>query len=202
MSETIGKRIFRKRKELNITQKDISAFVGVSNVAVSRWEKDETIPKGRYLNLLAEKLECSLNWLLHGRDEDKKPLEKGYRTVPIISFEQAIQSEKEYKDWWHTGACSGSNTYALIVKGNSMFAAQGNVSIPEGATVIVDPDREAKPNDFVIAHIKGSSEAVLKQLIVDGPNTYLMSLNQAYKAIEIDNNCRIIGVVKRVEFDL
>ncbi|MCU8012214.1 helix-turn-helix transcriptional regulator [Shewanella sp. SM74] len=64
--KTLGQRIREKRKDLGITQKALGALVGVSAVAVTQWEKDETAPKGANLFTLAKSLKCDLSWLLNG----------------------------------------------------------------------------------------------------------------------------------------
>ena len=43
--QTLGDRIRNRRKELKLTQKDLStALKGVSHVAVSQWESNTTKP--------------------------------------------------------------------------------------------------------------------------------------------------------------
>ncbi len=49
---------------------------------------------------------------------------------------------------------------------------------------------------------KGSNEATIKKLVIDGPKRYLKPLNPAYPVIEIDSSCTICGVVRKVEFDV
>jgi phage repressor protein C with HTH and peptisase S24 domain len=65
--KTLGSRIREKRKVLGITQKVLGTFVGVSAVAVTQWEKDETAPKGANLFALARALKCDPHWLLNGK---------------------------------------------------------------------------------------------------------------------------------------
>ncbi|WP_445946937.1 S24 family peptidase [Shewanella sp.] len=69
--KTLGSRIREKRKILGITQKVLGTFVGVSAVAVTQWEKDETAPKGANLFSLARALKCDPHWLLNGKDTAK-----------------------------------------------------------------------------------------------------------------------------------
>jgi transcriptional regulator with XRE-family HTH domain len=47
----MGERIRARRKELKIRQAALGKMVGVSNVAISQWERSETEPNGE--NLLA-----------------------------------------------------------------------------------------------------------------------------------------------------
>jgi SOS-response transcriptional repressor LexA len=100
-----------------------------------------------------------------------------------------------------TTANVSKDAFALRVIGNSMTNPSGTPSIPEGYIVIVDPAIDAKSGSFVVAKLPGSDEILLKQLVIDGPNRYLKSLNPDYKPIAIDDDCTIIGVVKKVEFE-
>jgi transcriptional regulator with XRE-family HTH domain len=70
--ETVGRRILRRRKELDLTQRKLSKAAGVSYASISLWENDNTAPRGENLHNLARALECSPTWLLYG-DEDKIP---------------------------------------------------------------------------------------------------------------------------------
>ncbi|EPE8592259.1 helix-turn-helix domain-containing protein, partial [Escherichia coli] len=50
-TQLMGERIRARRKELKIRQAALGKMVGVSNVAISQWERSETEPNGE--NLLA-----------------------------------------------------------------------------------------------------------------------------------------------------
>lgn len=129
--------------------------------------------------------------------------------VPLISWVQAGEwaeivdnfAPGEADEWRDTTASIGPHAFALRVEGDSMTAPSG-LSIPEGAVVIVDPDTEYRNGSIVVAKLVDTQEATLKKLVVDGPNKYLKPLNPAYAPIPINGNCRIVGVAKKVEFDL
>lgn len=55
-NETLGDRIRLRRKSLQLTQKQLAQQVKVSHVAISQWEKEETLPRGENLLRLAEAL--------------------------------------------------------------------------------------------------------------------------------------------------
>ncbi len=113
------------------------------------------------------------------------------------------QQSNEWTDWIETSAKVSPYSFSLRVTGDSMFNPSGQgVSIPEGAFVIVDPKIEALSGRIVVAKIKGSKEATIKKLAIDGPHTYLMSLNPNYRPIELNEDCEIIWVCVRVEMDL
>ncbi len=130
--------------------------------------------------------------------------------VPLISWVQGGHWAEivgdfqpgDADEWRETTAKVGPHAFALRVKGNSMTNPHGAPSIPEGAVVIVDPDTPADNGSIVVARLENQKEATLKKLVIDGPNKYLMALNPDYRPIEIDGNCAVVGVVRKVEFDL
>ncbi|EOI3569017.1 helix-turn-helix domain-containing protein [Cronobacter dublinensis] len=71
-SETLGRRVLRRRKDVRLTQRDLAKALGISHATISLWESDNTEPSGKNLFALAKVLQCSPTWLLFG-DEDKEP---------------------------------------------------------------------------------------------------------------------------------
>ena len=65
--ENFGKRLRRLRKERGLTQDDIAAAIGVSRQIISRWERNEAVPKAGNLTALADTLGISADYLLHGK---------------------------------------------------------------------------------------------------------------------------------------
>ena len=71
--KSIAERIAARRKLLGLKQKDVAAQVGVSRVAVTKWE-NEDIRDIRYVHLqaLSVCLNCSVSWLVAGEDGSQK----------------------------------------------------------------------------------------------------------------------------------
>jgi phage repressor protein C with HTH and peptisase S24 domain len=67
--ETLGSRLYSRRKKLKLTQKELGQKVGVSHVTISQWEKDETSPKGKNLLFLSRVVGCNNEWLLTGKND-------------------------------------------------------------------------------------------------------------------------------------
>lgn len=65
----LATRIRIRRTALNLTQQQVASEVGVSRVAVTKWENGDT-KDIRLANVLAlhQCLQCSLLWLISGRD--------------------------------------------------------------------------------------------------------------------------------------
>lgn len=87
------------------------------------------------------------------------------------------------------------HTFALRVTGDSM-----EPKFTEGMVLIVEPDMEANPGDYVIAK-NGSDETTFKQLIKDGSDWFLKPLNDRYPIKPLGDST-IIGVVRSVELRL
>lgn len=84
-SETLGRRVLRRRKDVRLTQRDLAKALGISHATISLWESDNTEPSGKNLFALAKVLQCSPTWLLFG-DEDKEPGEPvAPTTEPLLS---------------------------------------------------------------------------------------------------------------------
>ena len=87
-SETIGRRILRRRKDIGLPQRDLGKILGVSHATISLWESDKTEPSGKNLHALAKALQCTPTWILFG-DEDQQPAEpKAVDAQPQLSADE------------------------------------------------------------------------------------------------------------------
>jgi SOS-response transcriptional repressor LexA len=124
--------------------------------------------------------------------------------IPLISWVQA----GEFCDTGHLSPLddttayypcpvlsAGPNTFALIVKGDSMTASSsGTRSYPEGSIIYVDPDVPADTGKRIIARV--GEEMTFKQLM-EGENgkQYLKPLNDRHPLILPKDDMHICGVV-------
>jgi SOS-response transcriptional repressor LexA len=139
---------------------------------------------------------------------DKLPDEKNTDLGPVIRGQVPLISEvqagmyKEHVDNFYPGDGGAEliptsvpvkrHTFALRVSGDSMVP-----EFSEGMILIVEPEMEPNPGDYVIAR-NGEGETTFKQLIKDGSDWYLKPLNDRYP-IKPLGNASIIGVVRAVE---
>lgn len=142
------------------------------------------------------------NWL-DNLEEDSNisagPVLRG--TVPIISNIQAGMFKEfvdnnypgdEQQERIATGVPVNKHTFALRVVNDSM-----EPEFKEGMVLIVEPEMDAMPGDYVIAK-NGSEETTFKKLVQDGADWYLKPLNPAYPIRPLGGST-IIGVVRAVE---
>lgn len=131
--------------------------------------------------------------------------------VPILSWIQAGEwcgiidnfEPGKAEEWLPCPIRHGPRTYALIVRGISMFDPTGMYSFKDGDTVFVDPDRDAGHHSLVIARLDDAHEPTFKQLIIEGDHRMLQALNPSWpnRIIRVNGNWSICGVViGKVEF--
>ena len=85
MKESFGGMISALRKEKGMTQLDLATKMGVTDTAVSKWERDLSFPDVASLPLLAEVLGVTVDELLQAKTKaDESPLrEKAARMVDL-----------------------------------------------------------------------------------------------------------------------
>ncbi|EPK7574212.1 TPA: LexA family transcriptional regulator [Klebsiella pneumoniae] len=216
----MNERIRARRKELKLTQAVLAKMVGVNRVTVTGWESGDFEPGGSNLQALAAALKCNPQWVISGlgdpesEDVTYKPTEVfGVKKIPVLSWVQAGEwtdngasiTEDDISEWIYTTANLCDEGFALKVRGDSMTNPTGAPSIPEGSLVVVDPDYGSPyevNGKIVVAQLLGSTEATLKKFVIDGPLKYLVPLNPNYRALEVNGNCKIVGVVRQVITDL
>ena len=84
-SETFGERVFRLRTALGLSQSQLARKIGASHGSIQNYEAN-SLPKGEYAIKLAGVFNCSIDWLLTGKN-----------TVPIYkdtNLEPGHGSEK------------------------------------------------------------------------------------------------------------
>lgn len=214
---SIHTRIKSQRLSCGMTQEALAREVGVNRVSVSQWERGDTSPKGDNLINLAKSLGVRPEWLLFGdscaisesatagyRNVEPAVIPQGGR-VPILSYVQAgnwremceqatgFDGNVEYVT---ASVDIGPRGFGLWLRGNSM-TPQFN----EGDLVIVDPDEQPRPGDFVVAK-NGSEEATFKKyrprgIDESGQEVFeLVPLNDDYPPMHSDRqHIEIIGVM-------
>jgi SOS-response transcriptional repressor LexA len=198
---SIHSLIRERREALGMSQSQLAKKCGVSRTAVTQWETEGgTAPNREKQSLVASVLGLTVAQLMGGSENVQVgPEVRG--TVPLIS---AVQSGnyKMHVDNFHPGDGGEEristtvpvkrHTFALRVSGDSM-----EPDFHEGAILIVEPDLEPQPGDFVIAK-NGDEETTFKQLTRDGGDWYLKPLNPRYP-IKPLGKATIVGVVRAVE---
>ena len=218
--ETINDRISARRRAQKMSQDELAKRIGITRVSISKWESGLNQPKGRYLNDLAEALGVTVDWLLTGSGDTPELAEEqpipGYHNVepavilpgkriPILSYVQAGNWREMCEqattfdgnvEFVSASVDIGPCGFGLWLRGNSMTPF-----FNEGDLVIVDPDEQPRPGDYVVAK-NGSEEATFKKyrprgIDESGQEVFeLVPLNDDYPTMHSDRqHIEIIGVM-------
>jgi SOS-response transcriptional repressor LexA len=99
------------------------------------------------------------------------------KTIPIVAAEEAGDP-----------GCSGSESFALMVLGDSMAP-----EFVEGDIIVIEPDGHVDGGSYVIAQVAG--EWIFRQLVRGAAGWQLRPLNPAYPAVDLDDLTAVRGVV-------
>lgn len=99
----IGEFIKQKRKEKNLTQRDLANKLSVTDRAISKWERGICCPDISLLKELSSILEISINELLSGENIEKLEVEQSEDIlVETVKNYTAIEQKKHKKLWIFT----------------------------------------------------------------------------------------------------
>lgn len=213
--DTLARRLKWARNERELTQSQLAAAARVKQSDISKLEGG-SIQRSTALLALARALRVNPDWLDTGVGEwdtlgggggggESNISFTATRGVPLISWVQAGAFNKisdpfqpgDADEWLQCPAKHSSKSYALTVRGTSMYAPGSEQSFREGDRIFVDPEREAHHRSLVIARLDDEAEATFKQLLIEGNKRYLQALNPNWpnRIIEVNGNCTICGVV-------
>ena len=84
----IGKFIFKKRKERNLTQEQLAERLGVSNKTISKWETGKCMPDYSIIEPLCQEFNITVAELLDGEEKSVHPYD----------HQQILKMMKETRD--------------------------------------------------------------------------------------------------------
>ncbi len=123
--------------------------------------------------------------------------------VPLISWvsagqwRAAIDDRETYDHVPCPVTAHGKGTFALEVRGVSMYNPKGKDSFAEKDIIFVDPSRDANSGDYVVAMHADQYQATFKQLFCEDGRKFLKALNPDWQPNiqEINQDTILVGVV-------
>ncbi len=166
------------RQKRGLSQTELAQICGVTQTAVSQWEKGRTAPDTQALGCLAEYFEIPMEQLL-GRDGG----ERRRYLVPVLGYVragipvEAVEEILDYEELTPEMARSGEH-FALKIQGDSMMPR----FCPEDV-VIVRKQADVDSGDIAVVLVNGN-DATVKKIIKSGTRVILVPLNPDYEPIE------------------
>lgn len=202
--ESAGGRIRRRRKALQLTQQTLAAGIGVSHVAVSQWEKEETVPRGENLLRLAEMLHCTAAWIIDGEGEVFVPAANvsNITTLPLISLTQAAEWMQEQRIAIQQQAnrfLYSDNTLSALALAVTMEDRSMQPDYRPGDTLIFDPAIEPHPGDVVLVRANGVALVRVFRLLAQQHDEQIFSLRPLNEDFPVltssENSLQVIGTL-------
>lgn len=112
----IAENITRRRKELNMTQRELADKLNVSDKTVSRWETGKQIPDALLMPELAKSLNMGLDELYGiNRNTEEIPVEEPIQEGKVTLFKLAVLIASFVYFFLNFGACLPFGTILLIM---------------------------------------------------------------------------------------
>lgn len=92
--EKTGKYIAEKRKQLGMTQRQLAEQVGITDKAVSKWERGKSIPDSAVMEELCETLHISMNEFFSGEDiREENYSDKAEENIRVLIEQSDVQKK-------------------------------------------------------------------------------------------------------------
>lgn len=215
IKEQIGKRIQEARKAKGLTQAVLAEMAGnLTQPRINNWERGLRTPGLDEIKLIGEILDVSPAWLMALTDQKTlHPGEQSYigALVPLLSHTQACEASR----WIHATVNAGLDESISLIPvgldivknfGNNLFA----LKIKDGSmepellandVIIVSPDLNLKPGNFVVAKIDNDEEVIIRRyklLSASGSakEFELLAMNKHWPDVRNNKvNCEVLGTI-------
>jgi SOS-response transcriptional repressor LexA len=199
----IGATIRAARKAKGLTLEKLALEAGTDASNLSRLERDQQGANKELLERILKILGISLTGT-HSFDANVGDDIRVKGLIPVISWVQAgswcevsdIYAVGDAEQWLPCPVAHGPRTYAVRIRGESMYNPHERWSFRDGDIIFVDPDRDAMHRSLVVAKLTDTQEATFKQLIIEGEQKYLKALNPSWpeQIMRINGNAEFCGV--------
>lgn len=199
-----------RRQELGLTMLEVAQAIGVSEAAVSRYERGsiKNMRRDRIAKYAQVLKVDPTEFLGLGEPAPQKPncqlLDQShiymipvYETVSAGFGAYADDHITGYEPVYLSSEREARETIAITVKGDSMYP-----KIEEGDLVIVHQQNYFENGDIVVAVLTGADEGFVKRAFQNSDKLSLESINPSYPPMTFSgtkiNEIRIAGVVTKI----
>jgi SOS-response transcriptional repressor LexA len=195
--------------ELGINESELARRTGIGQPVVHRICSGETDnPKVATLSPIANFFAISISQLIGDEPlpTDRipgtfNPDAQGWRQIPLLAWDQVLPWPKLTQKSGPLPTIStdmelGQHAYAVAVRDTTM-----EPRFPEGTVLIIDPELRPNSMDFAIVHVEGHNLPNFKQILIDGEQTILKSLNADFKTLLLNKPYKFLGVMVQSRMD-
>ncbi|MGD9153416.1 MAG: S24 family peptidase [Gammaproteobacteria bacterium] len=187
-----------------INESALSRAINIPRTTINRLASGKTPdPRASTLQAIAQYFNISVEQLL-GNQPINAPNTPS-KQIPIISWDavntwDAIKqnlSISNHKSWVSsTNLNKAENNFAIKITGDAMWPL-----FAENTILIIDPDKQPKNRDFVLAYRGKNNETIFRQLIMEGQYKFLTAVNEIFPTVKLQDKDQIIGVLVQAIHD-
>lgn len=178
-----------------ITQTDMARDLNIPETTVSNWMKAETYPRPDKIQMMADYFKVRRSDLTEEQPANLTEVQPNFVKIPILGKIACgdpliIVENIESYTYESTNTLPSGSIFALIAKGDSM-----EPTIPNKAIVLIREQPDVESGEIAAVQLNGDTEAVLKRIRKQNGTILLISDNNKYPPIIVDDNnpARIIG---------
>jgi SOS-response transcriptional repressor LexA len=214
--ETLGERMkwLRLQKRMpdghRVTLQEFGKLIGASKGTISHWENGNVSdPQSERFTKACKFLGGNPQWIMTGKGEpfavkqnvtNITEMMANTVMIPILNpdevwdYVQHLKLGRKVEMRTCPKSCSDS-TFALKVTGDDMVSVMPSASnLLPGSVIYIDPEVKPPTGSIALAILK-SGEEVVRKLVKDGDDLYLMPLNNLYSRIKVTDGVKLIGKV-------
>ena len=193
----LNHRLFELMNSKKITMQTLAKEAGVAIGTIQKLMTDPSCnPTIASIEAICNVLDVSISEILGQKEK------LNASNVFLLEWEELplILSNTEYlsklannkRETIKTSCPVSKHSFALKIRDNTMLPL-----FPEHTTLIFDPDKTPRDNNYVIVKINNHKSILFKQLIIDKPFEYVISINPLFRenTIKLESSDKIIGVL-------
>ena len=170
----VNERLKNLRLAKGLTLQQVGDAFGISKVSVSTWESGKTNPDQKKLEKLAELFGSSVQYLITGITDDLTSTNSSEK-IPFFEWEKIKFGvlPQSSNSWVTPLHCKPSQTsFATRYTASSSLGWQPP-GIPAGSILIIDPESQIGPGDFILIELI-SGEISLARVYITPDNKKLV----------------------------
>lgn len=176
---SIANNIIKLREKYGLTQAELGEIAGVTDRAVSAWEKGVAEPRMGAVQKIADYFNIQKSVVIDDFEDSTEHEIKGVR-IPVLGYVRAgipVDAVEEILDWEeiHPSMAATGDFFALKIKGDSM-----EPRITAGDVVIVKEQSDVDSGDIAIVLVNGDDATVKKLMKYENGSIALVAFNPSY----------------------
>lgn len=203
---TISVNLKRLMEREKINASELGRSIKLAQPIIHRLLTGKNVnPKLATIRPIADYFDVTISQLI-GEDllvlDDQVGEGSTWKQVPVLSWGDVVsvvggEQTVVVSEQVSTDACVSESAYAVVIENTGL-----EPHFPKGAKVVVEPMRQATDSDFLVVITNEGGDPHIRQVVSDGADSYLKSLNPALSKmnmVRLENAHKILGVVVQVK---